>query len=396
MDYKFTIVIVLVLLMLAIYRLYMLLEVEQKHNNVNDFRYYPVDESTAKRTYITKRFDDNTNVLQTCLLTRPCPNPRERCIHIKEAFKLVRRNTASGGDSIDADTYPPNANTFEGYCMTIPVKSNAQAKRKTNKQELPLPLHPCNTNTGERIITRTVTGTYEVNCICKHPDIITQRIPLVSDCNVPVACSGGLLVGPHWWNQYIRVDIMNDLSCEQCPEDSVADRDPSTNKPICRKRTFVEKEVDDVYPSNFPLLPITHPAIAKEHAEHFIYSTKRHVPNPCAFDFFSRQPFTKNECELASTADQQIYFCKSNDLTVVTVQADDDYLRGNAGKWANGCFKFTEHSKYVDHAIAEYYNVPVDGKDRKNGPAHPIIGYAIGPSHLSSNAFNILPLSDIE
>lgn len=372
------------------YQVYSLLEKEKQSLSQIDatFNYYPVNESTLQQ--INESLNYNDKNLEKCNISKPiCSDPIAKCIHMNQLFKFVPLHNF---DKEHLKIYPPNQNLDEGYCLNI-LDNNYSAKRNINSQ---INLISCNPNTGERILLKSSVNSYKIGCMCKHPDIITQSLPLTSDCNVPVACFGGKLSGPHWWNPKITIDIVNDLSCIDCPNDTISDRNPLTNQPICRERSFAEKNFDDsekVYPKNFPVLPLNHPAIDPAFVDKFLYPEKRFVPNPCGFDFFTLQPFQNNECSLGKTSDGKIYFCKSNDIRVVTIQSDDDYLRGNAGTWSNGCFKFIENQNNVNYALAEFYNIP---PMTKGSVPHPIIGYAVNPSKLSSNVFNILNLNHIE
>lgn len=318
-----------------------------------------------------------------------CSNPYDRCIHFDADFKLM----------LDPKnrhfTYSANENVNEGYCINVilintdiqkkVVKSNSISNKADN---ITIPV--CNPNTGERILTKlNKSHNFKIDCICKHPDIITQKIPLESDCDVPVACSGGTLIGPDWRNNKILVDIVEDLQCDNCPPDSFPDRNAETNYPICRHRTFAESTIDDVemrprlYPEGIPLLSLSHPAIEPDFVKKFDKPHSRKVPNPCGFDILTNKIFYQNECELAHTPDKSIYFCKSNDVGVLTVQISDDYLRGNSGQWANGCFRYTDDEIHTSYAVAEYYNTRPFKEDQT---PHPIIGYAIDDHKVANTA----------
>lgn len=377
-------ILLIVILILLFNQLYWLLDKEKENarQKRSTFNYYSVNDSTLSKLYID--FNDKVNILEKCNVDNPkCTNPIASCVYMDHAFKLVKNTIL--------EKYSANQNVNEGYCLNL-LKSNYNAKRNISEKTL----KSCNPNTGERVVFKSGAHGFKIGCMCKHPDIITQDLPLNSDCNIPIACGNGKLSGANWQNPKIKVDIINDLHCKDCPNDAISDRNLLTNQPICRERSFAEKNIDDskqIYPLNFPLLQLNHPAIEPEFANKFLHPEKRHVPNPCGFDFFTKQPFRENECALEKTLDEKIYFCKSNNINVVTIQSDDDYLRGNAGKWANGCFKFTESIKNIDYAVAEFYNRPAM---IKGSVPHPIIGYALNSSKLSSSAFRILKINEIE
>lgn len=393
-------------ILLILRSLYKLLESEKYsgyRRPIDEFTFYPVDESTRTRLYQTgaegeddDKNDDDAMELLKCNVREAtsCSDPKTRCVHMSGEFKVVRSKTDKK-ISAAVLTYPPNKTIYEGYCLDA-FSANADAKRQIQR---PLSLDSCNPNTAERMLflADVKTTGYKIGCVCKYPDMFTQRIPLESDCDVPVACEGGRLVGPNWMNaDGVRVDVVRELSCADCPIDAYPSRDASTGRPVCRRRTFAEKINDDSYPKNFPLLSLDDPAVEPAFAEKFSHPDKRSVPNPCAFDFFTTKPFTRGECELARTADGSIFFCKSNDIGVATLQADDDYLRGNGGRWANGCIRFTENASRVDFALAEFYNVaPRDRQQKTYFPA-PVIGYAIKPSAVSSDASNIIDYQNMK
>lgn len=396
-HYRIIFVTVICILVILFLQLYNLIEYEKNSalKKRSAFKFYPVDRTKVLQIQTNMRTGSNM-IMEKCDITKPlCSyDPMASCIYMEHPFKFVSLNSFDEKKS-DAHIYSPNKHKNEGYCLNI-LNSNHNAKRAITENRKNL--HSCNPNTGERIVVKTSihSNAYKIGCLCKHPDVITQTVPLYSDCDKPVACRDGQLNGPSWWNSKIKVDIIKDLSCVNCPNDTISDRDSLTDRPICRERTFAEKNIDDsqyVYPKNFPLIPLNHQAIEPDFVNKFSHPQTRYLPNPCGFDIFTMQPFHKNECSLASTSDGTIAFCKSNDINVVTVQLDDDYLRGNAGKWANGCFKFTENNTNINYAIAEFYNVI---PTTKGNIPHPIVGYAVNSSKLSSEAFHILDLKNIK
>lgn len=400
----FVIVFAAILLLFLLKILYFTVINERRfgYDSPAKLRFYPPDGNT--RLYRPKSPPPSvTRPLQKCRLSESnlscCGGDSEyRCVHMNREFKVVHPR---GDADIEIATYPPNENVYEGYCVESSFKTNADAKRLILRPQI---VDECNPNTAERVVFvssrrgATTTMSYKIGCVCKRPDIITQKIPFESDCDIPVACAvdGGRLTGGHWWNRAVHVDIVDDLSCENCPVDAFPDRDPVTRRPLCRRRRYAELSVDDTasYPDGFPLIPLTHPAIEPAFVDKFDRPEERRVPDPCAFDIFTLKPFTNGECRLAENENGTVYFCKSDDIAVATIQIDDDYLLGNAGKWSNGCFRYTEDTRNVAYAVAEFYNVPPLSSSKEF--PHPVIGYALKKSALVSSAFKNLDTLNVE
>lgn len=400
------------------------------HSTSNkDLQYYHVDDYTLKHLFFntsSTNTSDLHNVLEQCKIihssltppTPACSKPYSQCVHFDSAFKLFH----SAGTS--PVIYSPNKNIDDGYCINVFVtNSNNQKKlvkddtshNNHNNETNVNTLSKCNPNTSERILTKplSTSDTFKIDCICKHPDLIDQRWPLESDCDIPVACSGGTLSGADWANATQSVNIVDELYCTNCPDDTFPDRNRETNYPICRHLTFAESKLADdddadeddktpqifqrhrrLYPHNIPLLSLTDHAIEPQFVKEFTIPDNRKVPNPCSFDIFTTKIFRNNECELTHIPDKSIYFCKSNNISVATVQIDDDYLRGNGGRWANGCFRYTDSDINTEYAVAEFYNVIP--QQPKTLTSHPIIGYAINESKLSSHLINMLHVQNIK
>lgn len=390
------------------------------HNNIihNDqiwslpiieaLKLYPVDDAVRKNLYI----DGIGGVIkiegQKCSLTKSlckmsagtfdsgscayCIEPHAKCVHYDTDVQVeVEKGTF---EKWEANTSPDL-----GYCTSLLTEKSSKKQAKYSLVEDEVILKPCNRNTGNRILVKsdpTALG-YTFACICKEPTLITQTIPLVSDCDQPVGCQGGKLTRPdNWRDPTIYVDIVNDLECTDCPLGTVAGRNPATNHPICEPLPFVkDASADEMYPDGFKFLNVTGEAIEPNFSNQYENNGQgRKIPDPCSFDIITGMPFTNNECTLDSTPDRKIFFCRTNTDTVATIQYDDDYLKGNGGKWANGCYKFTENSENVKAYITEWYNRP-RFFDKLN-MTFPIIGYTLNKWLLLSDVTKILDVDKIK
>lgn len=85
--------------------------------------------------------------------------------------------------------------------------------------------HQCNPFTGTWALSQEKDGTYFVKCVCKYPDLVTQKAD-GADCNVDVAC------GEHGHLETLQVDPFRSGNC-LCEKDYLPDR--THRGPFCRR-----------------------------------------------------------------------------------------------------------------------------------------------------------------
>jgi hypothetical protein len=381
---------------------------------IDALKLYPVDEAVRKNLYIDGvggvvkieglKCSSSKSLCKVSAGTFDpgscayCIEPNAKCIHYDTDVQIELENGKF-------ETWEANTSPNLGYCTSLLMKKSSKKQQSPGDSPVDdeVVLKPCNRNTGNRILVKsdpTAMG-YTFTCICKEPTLITQTLPLISDCDKPVGCQGGKLTGANWQDAKTYVDIVNDLECSECPPGTVAGRNPVTNHPVCEMISFVnDVSADDAYPTGFKFLNVTDEAIEPQFAEQFLNNgANRRVPDPCSFDIITGTPFMHNECVLDSTLDKKIFFCRTNTDTVATMQYEDDYLKGNGGTWANGCYKFTQNSDNVKAYITEWYNRPRVFNDLNM--TFPIVGYYLNkwlvlPEVLKMLNFDRIPTENRE
>jgi hypothetical protein len=239
---------------------------------------------------------------------------------------------------------------------------------------------------------------YIFGCKCRQPSLISQAVPLLSDCDMMVGCKNGQLAAD-WRDTSVIINDLKTLDCVNCSNLTIADHD-KCGYPVCRPISYSESDKDPIYlnQTQIPLLKLTDPAIEPKFAAMFAYSESRNVPNPCSFDVFTGRVFDNDECRLLETRSTNIWYCSSFDTSVATIRFEDDYLKNNGGQWANGCYKFS--SKSENSTIVEWFNKPPDASIEKKSNTKiislPIVGTLTSAKYLTPAALKylFLPLKE--
>lgn len=390
---------------------------------INQLPRFPVTSTTKRNLFysantkssILKGLVDCSAETVLCDVRTPsscasCSRADVNCTRLNAPTVIKKRS----GEDV---TLNPNnqSDPHEGYCL----------ETMSSQRDEPF---VCNVNTGDAILIKKGKGDaagLTFNCVCKYPNLVDQKIPFTSDCNVERGCGGGKLVSKPGYGDWregsvlMGDDLKNATTCVDCPVGTIS----TTNQygfPVCAS-TSVSLDFDDsLYKkiitwhspvANGPLrkdvvsdqlLPISdtnaygspshalEPSFVAQMANS-IRNVGRVVPNPCAFDALTGKPFIRNECALASARgdsgeedpDKRIYYCVSNLPDTIGIQLEDDYLRNNGGKWCNACTTVatgTDHES-VPRISFEWFNRPRQSPDVSVLP--PIIGLEVNVDKLT-------------
>lgn len=312
-------------------------------------------------------------IADTCNL---CIQASARCVHYDRPVSLHELTSDLDRPNIDPVlVVPRNASKSEGYCT--PLLSNVTGNERT--------LEPCNPSTCIRYLAKPsldATG-YMFVRRCINDAIFTQRVPLDSDCDVPVSCesTGGKSVN---YNMHAQFDI-SDVECDQCPLGTKFIIDPISRLPICTRKTFIEltsQEADSLLPKIPPGLATldvdSHPAIDVRIKQLFEDSPNRSLLDPCAFDPLTGEVWSNMDlCELVyacvydgddddDTESPRIYYCKSDSLETIAVIQTESILTNNTnGAYPNACIRVVDKNQEstIPLEVIEYWNSLVNNKD---------------------------------
>lgn len=316
-------------------------------------------------------------IADTCNL---CIQASARCVHYDRPVSL--HELTYDWDRPNKDPVlivPRNTSKSEGYCT--PLLSNATGNERT--------LEPCNPSTCIRYLAKPAldaTG-YMFVRRCTNDAIFTQRVPLDSDCDVPVSCesTGGKSVN---YNMHAQFDI-SDVECDQCPLGTKFIIDPISRLPICTRKTFIEltsQEADSLLPKIPPGLATldvdSHPAIDVRIKQLFEDSPNRSLLDPCAFDPLTGEVWSNMDlCELVSACvydddgddtksslskSPRVYYCKSNSLETVAVIQTESILTNNTnGAYPNACIRVVDKNQEsaIPLEVIEYWNSSVNNNN---------------------------------
>lgn len=192
-------------------------------------------------------------------------------------------------------------------------------------------------NGGVKILRRTNDGKFAYFCLCKKPHIYVND-PETGDCTHYNGCrtNGKMMDGNCVCNDgYFK--STNELGVENCKPRSIF---KDSNMLNILDRKFVD-------PNYLALIDET-----------------VNLPNPCNIDIVSGRLY-ENVGMIKTTDDGSIVYCDVQDPRFVTIQVNDDYLKGNGGKYANAIFKYSnassteiiyETSKFTKHGFRLKYN----------------------------------------
>ncbi|KAL1460456.1 hypothetical protein WDU94_012438 [Cyamophila willieti] len=321
------------------------------------------------------------NVCNTCL------QASARCIHYDTPVSL------HGFSQNETTLYPANSSLHKGYCT--PVVDTRVSSTHTLKQ--------CNQSTGNRLLAKLNEAAvgYTFLCKCINEEIFTQKIQLMSDCDVPVLCekTGGITIGYDMSKHF----TFDSLDCTECPIGTMSRRNPNTGLPACVSKGFGELTSEEyallvpTAPFGVRHLSLSDDSIDPEYAKLFTHSN-RTLYDPCSYDPLTGETFGVNQCALTYTTPIShgancIYYCTTYDPTLATVLQSESYLRGNTnGAYPSACVRVIPASASKLAEIVEYWNgTPWSASENKTDliVTSPMVGTAFSRNVYNNNSSSV-------
>lgn len=222
-----------------------------------------------------------------------CKETLSTCIHFNENVNIY-----DSGHKNVVGVVTANSTADEGYCLRLEDK-----EKRT-----------CSFKNGGRWIIVERDDRYTYVCTCTNPEIFS-RTTLHGDCDHFNFCRNGKIANNDTWKTF------DDIICD-CDEDYK--QIVKNNKSQCIRKNIFQRHKSH--------LPFT--KLDKKYIDDAYVGKNLNLPNPCTFN-----PATKTEFgpEIASVhLLNDIAFCVSTSPLHVTVLFEDDYLRNNGGRYANG------------------------------------------------------------
>lgn len=243
-----------------------------------------------------------------------CVQVLATCVHFDNDIELMDDNGLM--ISIPANDHPD-----DGYCLFL---LDDRSEKKCTKR-----------NGGKWIISKVDGGRYTYKCFCSESIYFTNET-IGGDCTRFQGCKNGTISNPDY-------SYPEEIMCLCNTDYYLADGAP----PSCKKSNIF-------YSSKVTFMPLDHKYIADEYWE---YVDGEHVrlPNPCIIDAYTgEQHLFDGEIIL----EDGIAYCVSKNPHFITLRFNDDYLRGNGGKFANGIMRITTAIDVNNETIYEFAKNP--------------------------------------
>ena len=263
---------------------------------------------------------DENNELGKNAKCSQCKQISARCVNIKE-------NVYSSVDP-SVIVIKPNTSADKGYCLPSSTVTNSCTRRNggkwilTKTQDTDVALEN-NTLDEKNII-------YTFKCFCSTPNFFQNDVLSGNDCTKFIGCRHGKLLDENW-------SSYENMKCS-CPEDFYESTMGSANiPPTCRPLNVYRRKYEN---GTAPFEILDKRFIDPEYL--IILgnnSSNINIPNPCTFDITTKT-FIKNIGRVVFNRVKQVAYCESTNPNYKTVILNDDYLWGNAGKYANAMFRF--------------------------------------------------------
>lgn len=264
------------------------------------------------------------------------------CAHVPENVSVI--DFATGAKI----TLRANSSENKGYCVRESVARDLRGLHDYRDRLRDDRLR-CSAYNAEWLLVRRRTlgdSTYNFQCRCKYPHLLTNESGPQSACSVDVACNGrGRL------DEKSRIGHRDPFANGRCLCDDgwIGEHDPRTVGPYCREATFeewpsalfgVKRRVDDL---NLHSDRVSDEFAARVKARRVDGDRAVWLPNPC------REP-----CSLRQ-ADNGAWFCADGIIVKderlirvgVAVTRDRDYLRGNGGSLPNACLELSDYHSTI-------------------------------------------------
>lgn len=241
----------------------------------------------------------------------------------------------------------PNISPKKGYCLPAETIKSSCTRRNGGKWILTTNSLPGSSEDDADIDKHLV---YTFECFCSTPNFFQSDYNLDNDCTRFVGCRNGTL--EDGWKSF------EDMKCT-CPENLYEELKGNANQPpSCVLLNVYRRD----YNSDIPQPPFN--ILDKLYVEpdylSLLQSNRLSLPDPCTFDVTTKT-FIKDIGRVVLNKTGNIAYCESLHSNYRTTVINDDYLRGNGGKYANAMFRFrindnSEKNNDADDNYNDYEN----------------------------------------
>lgn len=259
-----------------------------------------------------------------------CKQISARCINIK--------NNIYSSTNPNVIVIKPNTSKSKGYCLPSSTISNSCTRRNGGKLILTQ-----STDTDAVMSSSSLGGVatnssiidkhliYRFVCLCSTPNFFQNDILNANDCTKFVGCRNGTLDNNIHWDSY------EDMRCLCSPDKYEQKIGTANTPPTCTLLNVYRRQYNDVtLQAPFEILDKKY---IDDNYLKMIDIDRISLPNPCTFDITTKT-FVKNVGRIVFDASKKIAYCESLNSNYKTIVINDDYLRGNGGKYANALFRY--------------------------------------------------------
>lgn len=251
--------------------------------------------AAAAGTTAAETIECNLKTLVRCKLISDfdcfeCKETLSSCVHFEQDETIYDHDN----NTTVIGTIKANANASEGYCLRLEGK---------NKRT-------CTFKNGGRWILVERDNKYTYVCACLNPDTFS-RTTLHGDCTHFNKCRNGKISNNKW-------EIINEIQCD-CNDNYIKD-----NKSQCLKKNLFQHTTS----------PLPFKKLDRKYIDDRYSGRDLNLPNPCTFNPATKTEYGPDIADIKILND--IAFCVAISPRYVTILFEDDYLRNNGGKYANG------------------------------------------------------------
>lgn len=316
---------------------------------------------------------DASNELGRHARCAQCRQISSRCLHIGEPVY-----SASDPSVV---VIAPNSSPDKGYCLPSVTAARSCTRRHGGKWIL---------SRAEKASEADRFFVYTFECYCATPRFFQNDVLAGNDCTKFVGCHNGAL--RPGWSSYEQME------CD-CPAEAYEQQPGSANEPpSCLPVNVYRRRYDEHVSAPFDIL-------AREFVEPdylaLLDGAEISLPDPCTFDLTTKT-FVKGIGRAVWDSSRRIAYCESLHSNYRPMIMNDDYLRGNGGKYANVMFRFrigdasSERNDDADDHYNDYrngvmYEVHRTGASLQHvaGVRVPYSNFPVRLPYLESDSYNM-------
>lgn len=240
-----------------------------------------------------------------------CDEPLAKCIHFEQDEDIYNEDNKSVIGQIKANTA---AN--EGYCLRLEGKDK----------------RTCTPKNGGRWIIVERNDKYTYVCMCTNPEIFS-RTTLHGDCTHFNFCRNGKIANIDKWKSF---------------DDIVCDCDENYRQIIRNNRSECIRK--NIFQRNDTRLPFQ--KLDRKYIDDSYIGKDLNLPNPCTFNPSTRTDYAPGIAKIQMSSN--IAYCVALSPLHTTVLYEDDYLRNNRGRYANGVVEISRAPPISDTIYEPY------------------------------------------